>query len=91
MHIDTETAIVGGGPAGLSAALDDVGPGTDPVPFKLALTITDDKIICDWTGTGEQRPHAPEKGADDEHHVQTGNRQQMTGTGQAQCLPVIRL
>ncbi|MFM9859284.1 hydantoinase B/oxoprolinase family protein [Pseudoxanthobacter sp. M-2] len=35
--------------------LDDVGPGTDPVPFKLALTVTDDRIICDWTGTGEQR------------------------------------
>ena len=35
--------------------LDDVGPGTEPVPFRLALTITDDKIICDWEGTGEQR------------------------------------
>lgn len=35
--------------------LDDVGPGTEPVPFRLSLTITDDKVICDWTGTGTQR------------------------------------
>jgi N-methylhydantoinase B len=38
-----------------SDKLDDVGPGTEPVPFELALTITDDKIACDWTGTGAQR------------------------------------
>jgi N-methylhydantoinase B len=35
--------------------LDDVGPGTDPVPFKLALTVEADRIICDWAGTGPQR------------------------------------
>jgi len=35
--------------------LDDVGPDTEPVEFKLALTIADDRIICDWTGTGPQR------------------------------------
>jgi N-methylhydantoinase B len=35
--------------------LDDVGPGTGPVEFKLALTVHDDRIVCDWTGTGPQR------------------------------------
>lgn len=36
--------------------LDDVGPDTEPVPFQLALTIEDGRIICDWRGTGPQRP-----------------------------------
>ena len=36
--------------------LDDVGPDTDPVPFVLALTVDDGRIVCDWTGTGPQRP-----------------------------------
>ncbi len=35
--------------------LDDVGPGTAPVPFQLALTVEHDRIVCDWTGTGPQR------------------------------------
>jgi N-methylhydantoinase B len=35
--------------------MDDVGPGTEPVPFQLALTVEDDRIVCDWTGTGPQR------------------------------------
>lgn len=35
--------------------LDDVGPGTEPVPFQLALTVKPDRIVCDWTGTGPQR------------------------------------
>ncbi|MGY6249494.1 hydantoinase B/oxoprolinase family protein [Bosea thiooxidans] len=36
--------------------LDDVGPDTEPVPFKLALTVEPGRIICDWEGTGPQRP-----------------------------------
>jgi N-methylhydantoinase B len=36
--------------------LDDVGPDTEPVPFELALTVADGRIICDWSGTGPQRP-----------------------------------
>lgn len=36
--------------------LDDVGPDTEPVPFKLALTVEDGRVICDWEGTGPQRP-----------------------------------
>lgn len=36
--------------------LDDVGPDTEPVPFRLALTVEADRIICDWEGTGPQRP-----------------------------------
>lgn len=39
-----------------SDVLDDVGPGTEPVPFQLALTVEDGRIICDWEGTGPQRP-----------------------------------
>ncbi|WP_116134454.1 hydantoinase B/oxoprolinase family protein [Tropicimonas sp. IMCC34043] len=35
--------------------LDDVGPETDPVPFKLALSVEDGRIVCDWEGTGPQR------------------------------------
>ena len=34
----------------------------DTMTLPGALTITDDRIICDWTGTGEQRSqsvHAP--------------------------------
>jgi hypothetical protein len=27
--------------------MHDVGPGTDPVPFQLALTVEDDRIVCD--------------------------------------------
>ncbi|WP_161556013.1 hydantoinase B/oxoprolinase family protein [Mangrovicoccus ximenensis] len=36
--------------------LDDTGPDTEPVPFRLALTVEDGRIICDWEGTGDQRP-----------------------------------
>lgn len=36
--------------------LDDVGPDTEPVPFKLELTVEPGRIICDWEGTGPQRP-----------------------------------
>lgn len=36
--------------------LDDVGPDTAPVPFKLALSVEDGRIICDWEGTGPQQP-----------------------------------
>ena len=39
-----------------SDVLDDVGPDTEPVHFKLALTVEAGRIICDWTGTGPQRP-----------------------------------
>ena len=38
-----------------SDLLDDVGPDTEPVHFELALTVADDRIICDWAGTGPQR------------------------------------
>lgn len=36
--------------------LDDVGPDTEPVPFRVALTVEDGRIVCDWEGTGPQRP-----------------------------------
>jgi N-methylhydantoinase B len=51
-------------PAGIyhfEDVLDDVGPGTAPVPFRLALHVNHGdaaspaRIVCDWTGTGEQR------------------------------------
>ncbi len=35
--------------------MDDVGPDTDPVPLRLALTVDDGGILCDWTGSGPQR------------------------------------
>jgi N-methylhydantoinase B len=41
--------------------LDDVGPDTPPVPFRLALHVrasrpgAPGRIVCDWTGTGAQR------------------------------------
>lgn len=38
-----------------SDVLDDVGPDTEPVHFQLALTVADDRIVCDWAGTGPQR------------------------------------
>lgn len=39
-----------------SDLLDDVGPDTEPVLFELALTVEDGRVICDWAGTGPQRP-----------------------------------
>jgi N-methylhydantoinase B len=36
--------------------LDDTGPDTEPVRFEVAITISDDKVVCDWTGTSEARP-----------------------------------
>ncbi|MBS7706938.1 hydantoinase B/oxoprolinase family protein [Chelatococcus asaccharovorans] len=38
-----------------SDKLDDVGPGTEPVHMQMALTIAEDRIICDFEGTGPQR------------------------------------
>jgi N-methylhydantoinase B len=35
--------------------LDDVGPGTDPVLAKVAVTIGDGHVHADWTGSGPQR------------------------------------
>jgi len=35
--------------------LDDVGPGTEPVEAKVAITISDGHIHADWTGSGPQR------------------------------------
>ncbi len=35
--------------------LDDVGPGTDPVVAKVAVTIGDGHVHADWTGSGPQR------------------------------------
>jgi len=33
---------------------DDYGPGTEPIPFKVAITIKDGEISLDWEGTGPQ-------------------------------------
>jgi len=35
--------------------LDDVGPGTEPVIAKVAVTIGDGHVHVDWTGSGPQR------------------------------------
>ncbi|MFS2223753.1 hydantoinase B/oxoprolinase family protein [Pantoea sp. B65] len=35
--------------------MDDVGPDTDPVVFKVTVTITGDSINVDWDGSGPQR------------------------------------
>lgn len=35
--------------------LDDVGPGTEPVVVKVALTIGNGHVHADWTGSGPQR------------------------------------
>ncbi|MER9596874.1 hydantoinase B/oxoprolinase family protein [Mesorhizobium sp. M0244] len=35
--------------------MDDVGPGTDPVVFKVTVTVSGDSINVDWTGSGPQR------------------------------------
>ena len=35
--------------------LDDVGPGTEPVLARVAVTIGDGHIHADWTGSGPQR------------------------------------
>jgi N-methylhydantoinase B len=33
---------------------DDFGPGTPPIPFKVAVTIKGGEILLDWEGTGPQ-------------------------------------
>lgn len=35
--------------------LDDVGPGTEPVLARVAITIGDGHVHADWTGSGPQR------------------------------------
>lgn len=35
--------------------MDDVGPDTEPVVLKVAVTISGDGITIDWTGSGPQR------------------------------------
>lgn len=35
--------------------MDDVGPGTEPVAARVAVTIGDGKVVVDWTGSGPQR------------------------------------
>jgi len=36
-------------------ALDDVGPDTEPVHARVAVTVADGTITVDWTGSGPQR------------------------------------
>ena len=35
--------------------LDDVGPGTEPVVAKVAVTVKDGDVLVDWEGSGPQR------------------------------------
>ena len=36
--------------------MDDVGPDTEPVEARVAVTVGDGRVLVDWTGSGPQRP-----------------------------------